>query len=161
MKYLGDNVYSIQLADGSGPIKNVTRKEILDTGERVNSSDGYSNSEGSDLEYIPEQAVQIQDEEEHFTTAEDLEAAIEKPCAPAASSEDTEEETVEVTQPRRSKRTTAGKHSNLFNLPKSTVPCNQISVQPSKFKELSDAIVNLGATLSASLSDSWARQNQM
>lgn len=140
----------------------MTRKEILDTGERVNSSDGYSSSEGSDLEYIPEQAIQIQDEEEHSATAEDLEeAAIEKPCAPAASSEDSEEETVDVTQPRRSKRTTAGKHSNPFNLPKSTVPCNQISVQPSKFKELSDAIVNLGATLSATLSDSWARQNQM
>lgn len=109
-----DNVYSIQLADGSTPIKNTTRKEILDTGERVNSSDGYSSSEGSDLEYIPEQAIQIQDEEEHSATAEDLdEAAIEKPCAPAASSEDSEEETVDVTQPRRSKRTTAGKHSNL------------------------------------------------
>lgn len=101
-------------------------------------------------------------EEEHSATAEDLEeAAIEKPCAPAANSDDSEEETVDVTQPRRSKRTTAGKHSNPFNLPKSTVPCNQISVQPSKFKELSDAIVNLGATLSATLSDSWARQNQM
>ena len=28
-----DNVYGIQLADGSGPIRNVTRREICDTGK--------------------------------------------------------------------------------------------------------------------------------
>lgn len=72
VKYLGDNVYSIQLADGSGPIKNVTRKEILDTGEKVDSNDEYSSSDELNLEYIPEQTVQIQDEDEHSATAEDL-----------------------------------------------------------------------------------------
>ena len=28
-----DNVYGIKLADGSGPIRNVTRREICDTGK--------------------------------------------------------------------------------------------------------------------------------
>jgi len=33
----GNNVYTVQLADGSGPSKNVTRKEVYDTGEMVTS----------------------------------------------------------------------------------------------------------------------------
>ncbi|VDI56999.1 Hypothetical predicted protein [Mytilus galloprovincialis] len=46
---LNDNVYGIQLADGSGPIRNVTRTEILDTGtqtvEEGNAEDSNSFSE--------------------------------------------------------------------------------------------------------------------
>lgn len=145
VKYLGDNVYSIQLADGSGPIKNVTRKEILDTGEKVTASSDDSETEDSDSDYIPEQIQEVIQAEE------------------SSSHRKSDEEFVEPEQPRRSKRTTAGKHSNPFKLPQSVVSsnsCNQISVQNSNFKELSDAIVNLGVTLSATLSDSWTKQSQ-
>lgn len=40
-----DNVYGIQLADGSGPIRNVTRREICDTGK----SDLVQNESDSEI----------------------------------------------------------------------------------------------------------------
>ncbi|CAG2250376.1 unnamed protein product [Mytilus edulis] len=59
---LNDNVYGIQLADGSGPIRNVTRTEILDTGtqtvEEGNAEDSNSFSEEWDgyleISHVPE-----------------------------------------------------------------------------------------------------------
>lgn len=73
VKYLGDNLNSIQLADASGAIKNMIRKEILDIGDVVDSSDEYLSSDELNLEHIPEQTVHIQDEYRHSATAEDIE----------------------------------------------------------------------------------------
>ena len=39
----GDNVYTVQLADGSGVTKTVTRRDVLDTGEKVDTSDSGSD----------------------------------------------------------------------------------------------------------------------
>ena len=73
-----------------------------------------------------------------------------------------ESETVSPELPRSSKRTTAGKHSNTHHLPKSAIKSNQqmSSQQYGNFKDLSDAIVNLGATLSQTLSQSWSNSQR-
>lgn len=45
------NVYSIQLPDGSGPIRNITRTELSDIGEEV--------GEDSDSDVIVDKAMDI------------------------------------------------------------------------------------------------------
>ena len=72
----------------------------------------------------------------------------------------------EMELPRRSKRSTAGKHPNPHNLPRSVLATNTgiaATPQTANFKELSDAIANLGerlgASLSATLSQSWSNAN--
>ena len=143
VSYAGDNVYGIQLADGSGPVKKVTRTEILDTGEMIESD---SSDIDDDLN---------RDENAHFYR-DDVPEQNERDTA-------SDEEETEVREfPRRSKRSTAGKHSNPHNLPRSVLVSNQqvnSNVQ-GDFRELSDAIANLGASLgsslSATLSQSWS-----
>ena len=81
---------------------------------------------------------------------------------------DSSESTESPELPRRSKRATAGKHSNPHKLPKSAIASNQqITAQQSgtgNFKELSDAIANLGASLgtslSATLSQTWSNSQR-
>ena len=147
VSYLGDNVYKIQLADGTGQTKNVTRTEILDTGEKVGSDD--SNTSDSDSDLQPDEYVRVHESD-----------GVEQNIQDSASSE--ESETVSPELPRRSKRTTAGKHLNPHHLPKSAIKSNQqMSVQQTgNFKDLSDAIVNLGATLSQTLSQSWSNSQR-
>ncbi|CAC5367120.1 unnamed protein product [Mytilus coruscus] len=73
-----DNVYGIQLADGSGPIRNVTRTEILDTGtqtvekENAEDSDSFSKEWDGYLEisHIPETGTLL-DKTEESETKED------------------------------------------------------------------------------------------
>ena len=48
VKRLQDNVYQIQLVDGSGPVKTVSRKEILDTHELLSSDDDQLEEEEED-----------------------------------------------------------------------------------------------------------------
>lgn len=49
---LNDNVYCIQLADGSGPIRNVTRTEILDTRTNVEENVHAEESDSSSEEWV-------------------------------------------------------------------------------------------------------------
>ena len=139
VSYLGDNVYKIQLADGTGQTKNVTRTEILDTGEKVGGED--SNTSDSDSDLQPDEYVRVHESDGVDQNVQDSESSEES-------------ETVSPELPRRSKRTTAGKHSNPHHLPKSAIKSNQqmSTQQTGNFKDLSDAIVNLGATLSQTLS---------
>lgn len=149
---LGDNVYAIQLADGSGPVKKVTRREILDTGEVV--------SEGSDEE-IP---VADSDSEEsfygilqpeHSGDDSDIEQVpITEHCEPIDQVTQNSGSSKEPT--RRSTRSTAGKHSNPHRLPKSVVRSQTVT---KNFQELSEAVVSLGATLASKLSDAWIQSS--
>ena len=49
-----NNVYVIQLADGSGPKRTVTRTEILDTREKAKVEDNIDKNEGSGLSTVHE-----------------------------------------------------------------------------------------------------------
>ncbi|XP_038074823.1 uncharacterized protein LOC119742731 [Patiria miniata] len=62
-----DNVYEVQLADGTGPRKRVTRTEVLDTGEFV--PEGDSTSEASDNE-LPGEAPDPEDGATHDQNAD-------------------------------------------------------------------------------------------
>ena len=136
--YMGDNVYKIQLADGTGPTKNVTRTEILDTGEIVANNDSNANDSESELQ--PDEFIRFDESDESEQNIIESDSSEESNASPEL--------------PRRSKRTTAGKHSNPHHLPKSAISSNQqvTAQQTTNFKELSDAIANLGASLGASLS---------
>ena len=59
--------------------------------------------------------------------------------------------------PRRSTRSTAGKHSNPHHLPKSAIRTQTVMKSNHDFQELSDAIANLGAALGSTLSQTWAQ----
>lgn len=149
----GENVYSIQLADGSGPMRNVTRTELLDTGEEV------GEDSDSDSDVIVDQAMDITPQQETLPIGDEGEDDDI-----GGNREDEVPDETEESRPRRSGRQTAGKHSNPFHLPKSVLASNQeVRASPTDvkdFRELSDAIANLGASLgsslSATLSQSWA-----
>lgn len=149
----GENVYSIQLADGSGPMRNVTRTELLDTGEEV------GEDSDSDSDVIVDQAMDITPQQETLPIGDEGEEDDT-----GGNREDEVPSETEESRPRRSGRQTAGKHSNPFHLPKSVLASNQeVRASPTDvkdFRELSDAIANLGASLgsslSATLSQSWA-----
>jgi hypothetical protein len=150
---LGDNVYSIQLADGSGPVKNVTRREILDTGEVIpndlqeeilvtNSDSSDSDSEESYIGVIQYNQEESDNPDEPVPTPEY--------CEPTHEVSQNSEPSVKPI--RHSSRSTAGKHSNPHRLPKSAV---HSQVKTKNFQELSDAITNLGSTLAMKLSEAW------
>lgn len=154
----GENVYSIQLADRSGPRRNVTRTEEV---EADSDSD-------SDSDVIVDQAMDITPQQETLPITPQQETL---PIGDEGEDDDTggnkEEEVPDETEesrPRRSGRQTAGKHSNPFHLLKSVLASNQeVRASPTDvkdFRELSDAIANLGASLRSSLratlSQSWA-----
>ncbi|VDH91386.1 Hypothetical predicted protein [Mytilus galloprovincialis] len=109
-----DNVYGIQLADGSGPVRNVTRREICDTGkvdmmQNSNSDiteDSNSSFGGWNVTIVDPNSLPIQID--HQESGED-----EQDVTTASVDDDN--------SIRRSKRTNAGKHSNPFNLPKSVL----------------------------------------
>ena len=114
----GDNVYTVQLADGSGVTKTVTRRDILDTGEKVDSSDS-----GSDSDSVHDGLVEV--EAEH--------------CAQEDEAADSDSSVLAT-------------NTGIAATPQTT-----------NFKELSEAIANLGerlgASLSATLSQSWSNAN--
>lgn len=149
---LGNNVYTIQLADGSGKTKNVTRKEVYDTGEII-VSDGENQSTASDTDSENEERFYAFQTEKHVNgeseSSDDVVTQSEVP--PIVTS----------TQPRRSTRTSAGKHSNPYNLPQTAVRTQRVMSDTDKFRELSDAVANLGASLSSSLgatlSQAWSK----
>ncbi|CAG2203255.1 unnamed protein product [Mytilus edulis] len=126
-----DNVYGIQLADGSGPVRNVTRREICDTGKvdmMQNSSpditeDSNSSFGGWNVTIVDPNSLPIQID--HQESGED-----EQDVTTASVDDDN--------SIRRSKRTNAGKHSNPFNLPKSVL-LKETSVhgniEPVKFEQ--------------------------
>ena len=58
---------------------------------------------------------------------------------------------------RRSTRTTAGKHSNVHHLPKSSVCVQSVALQNRNFQELGNAVANLGATLASKLNEAWTQ----
>ncbi|CAC5380194.1 unnamed protein product [Mytilus coruscus] len=160
-----DNVYGIQLADGSGPVRNVTRREICDTGKldmMQNSSsditeDSNSSFGGWNVTIVDPIPLPIQIE--HQESGED--------------EQDITTASIDMTPPvdddnsiRRSKRTNAGKHSNPFNLPKSVL-LKEASVhgniEPVKFEQLGEAIAALGTSLGQSLGqtlqEGWLKHN--
>lgn len=140
---LSDNVYSIQLADGSGPVKNVNRREILNTGEII--------TEEPDVEIPVTNSDDSDEEDSYFKVMHcDQNEDIEEETVNTAS--DTEQPTV---LPRRSTRATAGKHSNPNRLPKSAVSVQRTVIQNKNFQELSDAVVNLGTALATKLNEAW------
>lgn len=142
---LSDNVYSIQLhvADGSGPVKNVNRREILNTGEII--------TEEPDVEIPVTNSDDSDEEDSYFKVMHcDQNEDIEEETVNTAS--DTEQPTV---LPRRSTRATAGKQSNPNRLPKSAVSVQRTVIQNKNFQELSDAVVNLGTALATKLNEAW------
>jgi hypothetical protein len=154
---LGKNVYTIQLADGTGPTRNVTRTELLDTGSKINDEMESDSSDDSDV--IVDQLVDITPQQEAHALGD-----MDLPDGTDIQSEDEPYGEAVQSAPRRS---TKGKHSNPFHLPTSAVVSNkEMRVSPSKtkdFSQLSDAIASLGASLgaslSATLSQSWANEH--
>ena len=72
-----DNVYGIQLADGSGPIRNVTRREIGDTGksdliqnepDSEITEDSNSSFGGWNVTYTDPHPIQLEQQESDSTT---------------------------------------------------------------------------------------------
>ena len=149
----GENVYSIQLADGTGPLRNVTRTEILDTGDEV------EDKSDSDVDVIVDQPMDITAQQEAPLIGDMLQSDEY-----GGQSEEDSGDEMEQAVPRRSGRSTAGKHSNPFHLPKSAIVSRKkvcvFQEEEKNFRELSDAIASLGASLgtslSATLSQSWA-----
>ena len=146
----GNNVYTIQLADGSGPKRNVTRREMFDTGEIV-LSESESEESVSDTEsesgHQVYKAADAYDEFANHSDSDEIEIQPEVVHTPPIP-------------PRRSTRSTAGKHSNPHHLPRSAIRSQTVNPE-SNFQELSDAIANLGATLGNSLattlSQAWTQ----
>ncbi|XP_052081497.1 uncharacterized protein LOC127719440 [Mytilus californianus] len=160
-----DNVYGIQLADGSGPVRNVTRREICDTGKldmMQNSSsditeDSNSSFGGWNVTIVDPIPLPIQIE--HQESGED--------------EQDVTTASIDMTPPvdddnsrRRSKRTNAGKHSNPFNLPTSVLlkeASVHANIEPVKFEQLGEAIAALGTSLGQSLGqtlqEGWLKHN--
>ena len=62
---------------------------------------------------------------------------------------------------RRSKRKTAGKHSNPFNLPRSALTNHIRTVQNIAFSDLSNAMSNLSLNLASVLERSWLTANKI
>uniref|UniRef100_A0A8W8NB37 Uncharacterized protein n=1 Tax=Magallana gigas TaxID=29159 RepID=A0A8W8NB37_MAGGI len=137
-RYRGQNY-----RDGSGPVKNVNRREILNTGEII--------TEEPDVE-IPVTNFDDSDEEDSYFKVMhcDQNEDIEEETVNTAS--DTEQPTVLL---RRSTRATAEEHSNPNRLPKSAVSVQRTVIQNKNFQELSDAVVNLGAALATKLNEAW------
>ena len=150
----GTNVYTIQLADGSGPTKNVTRREIFDTGEMVlsesESEESVSDTESESGHHVYKAAGAYNDAHDEIVNHSDSDEieiqpeVVQTPPIPT----------------RRSTRSTAGKHSNKHHLPRSAIRSQTVNPE-SNFQELSDAIANLGATLGNSLattlSQAWTQ----
>lgn len=151
---LGDNVYSIQLADGSRPVKNVTRRKILDTGEVVPNESHEeipvtdSDSNDSDSEEFFYGVIQHSRDE---SDSQDEPVPTPEHCVPTVDVSQSSEPSVNPL--RRSTRNTAGQHSNPHRLPKSAVRSQ--TVKSKNFQELSDAVANLGAMLATKLSEAW------
>ncbi|KAK3102220.1 hypothetical protein FSP39_009707 [Pinctada imbricata] len=147
----GNNVYTIQLADGSGPSKNVTRREIYDTGDMIVSDNERSTS---DLDSDTDDSSYTYRNAHNGATQEG-----------SHTDDDDEEETSRASsfKPRKTTRSTAGKHSNPHNLPRSAIRTQTLMNDQNSFKKLSEAVANLGATLGnslgATLSQAWAQYN--
>ena len=132
---LRDNVYTVQLADGTGPELNLNRLELLDisTLQLPSSEDNQKSDEdkNEDSESDYDYKVELQDiGSESVQSSEDSNGEADSPSTEDHDSEDgANEDTQDVQELRRSKRTTAGKHSNPHRLPKSAVrESNKVSV---------------------------------
>lgn len=145
----GDNVYTIQIVDGSGPTRNVTRREILDTGEIVYSEDD-SDSTISDSDSESENRVFILKNVQNCDPASDNDVEETELSLPDTS-------VAPSVQPRRTTRSTAGKHSNLHHLPTSAIRSQTVTEDVHDFQQLSQAVANLGASLASTLTQAWAQ----
>ena len=160
-----DNVYGIQLAVGSGPIRNVTRREICNTGksdlvqnepDSEITEDSNSRFGGWIVTYTDPHPIQLEQQESDSTT-EDVTPSSSVDETPPANAD---------SSVRKSKRTNAGKHSNPFNLPKS-VAVSKADVHGNldqvKFEQLGEAIAALGTSLGQSLGqtlqEGWLKHN--
>jgi hypothetical protein len=160
-----DNVYGIQLADGSGSIRNNTRREICDTGkpdlvqnepDSEITEDSNSSFGGWNVTYTDPHPIQLEQQESDSTT-EDVTSSSSVDETPPVNAD---------SSVRKSKRTNAGKHSNPFNLPKS-VAVNKADVRGNldqvKFEQLGEAIAalgtNLGQSLGQTLQEEWLKHN--
>lgn len=137
------DVYTVQLADGSGPTGN-----ILYTGEIVLSEDD-SDSTFSDSDSENQNRVFILKNVQN--------------CYPASDNdvEDTDLSLTPTVKPRRITCSTAGKHSNLHQLPTSAIRTQTVIEDVRDFPRLRDAVANLGASLgiflASTLSQAWAQ----
>ena len=137
------NVYTVQLSDGSGPSKNVTRRDLqqINTGPvtDVEETDSASDDE-SHMIAMSVISLANQPETTHYDIVVDdgrLEDSIEN-------------------LPRRSTRSTKGQHSNREHLPKSVLSgttsegmVNTLAHQhgPPTFENMGQAKAALGASL--------------
>jgi hypothetical protein len=160
-----DNVYGIQLADGSGPIRNVTRREICDRRrpdlvqnepDPEITEDSNLSFGGRNVTYTDPHPIQLE-QQESDSTVEDV--------TPSSSVDETPPVNTDSSA-RKSKRINAGKHSNPFNLPKS-VAVNKADVRENldevKFDQVGEAIAALGTSLGQSLGqtlqEGWLKHN--
>ena len=145
----------MQLPDGSGPSKNVTRRELqqINTGPvtDVEETDSASDDE-SHLIATSVTPLANQPETTHHDVVGDdgrLEDSIEN-------------------LPRRSTRPTKGQHSNREHLPKSVLSGTTAEAMvntlahkhaPPTFEDMGRAMAALGASLGQVLQDSWLKAN--
>ncbi|CAC5393922.1 unnamed protein product [Mytilus coruscus] len=127
-------------SDGSGPIRNVTRTEILDTGtqivEKENAEDGDSFSEEdrnkteeSETKKDSDTLIADKTRKNYDTvlankTRKDTESVLSDNSSDSSTK-------IDHDQPVRRKTTcsTEGKHSNLYKLPKSVLNHNKVQIK--------------------------------
>jgi hypothetical protein len=158
-----DHVYKVRPADNLGKTKVLHRKELFDTGEIVGhdevdiaeESESDSDSHKQTWEFVP-----ITNEFPDDPTDEMSETAQMDDTGNDACIQSTPQDANDAPELRRSKRSTAGKHSNLYNQPKSVLSNKQSAdVEYSisgDFQEFGQAMATLGAKFGASLSQTFS-----
>ncbi len=177
-----NNVYKIQLADGYGTVKRVTRTELKDTREFVKDSpEGVLitiTSEAPDPDVVPDDAESTMDAASEAAESEPtLEVEVplptDEPTTTPSGEESTESETMTkvppvppvppgppVPQPRKSKRKNIGQHSNPHHLPRSVLHHELHAVPTSDKEEFSKAISDLGLSLGNVLREAFLGPNK-
>ena len=184
-----DNVYSIQLADGVGQIMNVTRTEILEIGrlddfkfskfnDEVPTSPESTDSESEGHLEVFEKAPIVPGNEvgtpfestDPMESTDTFDKAEEKllPEVRPKQGQVTEKLAPEVKSNkvplRRTSRTTAGKHSNPYHLPKSVLESTSVTAG-TNFQDFGHAVAllgeSLGNTLGKTLQVGWMNMHQV
>ena len=153
------------MADGTGPIRNITRREICDTGkpdlvqnepDPEITEDSNSSFGGWNVTYTDPHPIQLE-QQESDSTVEDI--------TPSSSIDETPPLNTDSSV-GKSKRTNAGKHSNPFIFPKSVAvskPDVRENLDQVKFEHLGEAIAALGTSfgqsLGPTLQEGWLKHN--
>lgn len=188
---LQENVYKVKSADGYDDVKVLHRNEILDTKEKAQNDIDPCEEPDSDEEIKTFEVTEIENEGDNpdpesqvsldendnkqesmppeDNIAENKQSDILDSPLQFTSGQSPTDNNVSAGHGqeiplRRSNRSTAGKHPNPFNLPKSVLSRNMsvnADSSSSEFQDFGNAVAALGASLSASLSQTFSEYLHM